>query len=177
MGYVSRGIAPVPKDKKRIEGLLSVDDPYLYSHLRSGGTLMNALTNRRRPQNCVIYGRTLHSYCTIKGLISRGMRAEQITLVIPGKTCHLNEAYDDEEEMHKDLPFINPQAFEDDYIEGKIHKILETKGVKIVRNAQLLQVMEDEENQLESALFKLLDIPDEEEDEDEIEGIEEDQQE
>jgi hypothetical protein len=36
------------------------------------------------------------------------MRAEQITLVIPGKTCHLNEAYDDEEEMHKDLPFINP---------------------------------------------------------------------
>lgn len=37
---------------------------------------MNALTNRRRPQNCVIYGRTLHAYCTIKGLIQRGMRAE-----------------------------------------------------------------------------------------------------
>jgi len=33
--------------------------------------------------------------------------------------------------------------------------------------------MEDEENQLESALFKLLDIPDEEEDDDEIEGIDE----
>ena len=176
MGFVSRGIAPVPKDKKRIEGVLSVDDPYLYQHLRVGGTLMNALTNRRRPQNCVIYGRTLHSYCTIKGLIQRGMRSEQITLVLPGKTCHLSEAYDDEEEMLKDLPFINPQAFEDDYIEAKIHRILESKGVKIVRNAQLLQVMEDDEEQLEGVLFKLLDIPDEEEDDDELEGIDEEHQ-
>lgn len=176
MGFVSRGIAPVPKDKRRIEGLLSVDDPYLYSHLRSGGTLMNALTNRRRPQNCVIYGRTLHAYATIKGLIQRGMRPEQITLVQPGKTCHLNEAYDDEEEMNADIPYINPQAFEDEYIETKIHKALEGKGVRIVKNAQLMQVMEDEESQLESVLFKLLDIPDEEEDEDELEGIDEEQQ-
>jgi len=30
LGYVSRGIAPLPKDKKRVEGLLSIDDPYLY---------------------------------------------------------------------------------------------------------------------------------------------------
>lgn len=30
MGYVSRGIAPLPKEKKRVEGLLSIDDPYLY---------------------------------------------------------------------------------------------------------------------------------------------------
>lgn len=65
LGYVSRGIAPLPKDKRRVEGLLSIDDPYLYQHLRQGGTLMNVLTNRRRPQNCVIYGRTLHAYCCI----------------------------------------------------------------------------------------------------------------
>ena len=175
MGYVSRGIEPPPKDKKRIEGLLSVDDPYLYQYLRQGDTLMNALTNRRRPQNCVVYGRTLQAYCCIKGLLSRGMRAEQITLIIPGKTAHLAEAYDDEEEMLKDLPFINPQAFEDEYIEAKVHKVLETKGVRIVRNALLMQVMEDEENKLETVLFKLLDIPDEEEDEDELEGIDEEQ--
>lgn len=78
--------------------------------------------------------------------------------------------------MLNDLPFINPQAFEDEYIENKIHKVLEGKGVRIVRNALLMQVMEDEENQLESVLFKLLDIPDEEEDEDELEGIDEEQQ-
>jgi hypothetical protein len=146
MGYVSRGIAPLPKDKKRLEGLLSVDDPYLYQHLRQGGTLMNALTNRRRPQNCVVYGATLHAYCTIKGLVQRGMRPEQITLVLPGKTCHLNEAYDDEEEMIADLPYINPDAFEDEYIESKVHRMLEGKGIRIIRNALLMQIMEDEEN-------------------------------
>lgn len=50
LDYVSRGIAPVSNDKKRVEGVLSVDDPYLYLHLRKGGTLMNILTNRKRPQ-------------------------------------------------------------------------------------------------------------------------------
>jgi hypothetical protein len=38
-----------------------------------------------------------------------------------------------------------------------------------------MQIIEDDEKQLESALFKLLDIPDEEEDEDEIEGLDDDQ--
>ncbi len=84
LGYVSRGIAPFPQDKKRLDGLISIDDPYLYQHLRQGGTLMNALTNKRRPQNCIIYGKTLHAYGCIQGLLARGMKAEQITLVIPG---------------------------------------------------------------------------------------------
>lgn len=37
--------------------------------------------------------------------------------------------------MLADMPFINPQAFEDEYIEAKIHRVLEKKGVRIVRNA------------------------------------------
>jgi hypothetical protein len=178
LGYVSRGIAPVSEDKRHVEGLLSIDDPKLYEHLRLGGTLMNALTNRRRPQNCVVYGRSLSAYTCIKGLLARGMRAEQITLVIPKESCHLSEQYDEEqqEDMLADLPFINPEAFEDQYIESKIQRVLEKKGVRIVRNAMLMQIIEDDEKQLESALFKLLDIPDEEEDEDEIEGLEDDQQ-
>ena len=76
--------------------------------------------------------------------------------------------------MLNDLPFINPQAFEDEYIEAKIHRILEKKGVRIVRNTLLMQVIENDESQVESVVFKLLDIPDEEEDEDEIEGVDED---
>lgn len=51
--------------------------------------------------------------------------------------------------------------------------MLEVKGVKIYRNALLMQILEDEENSIDSVLFKLLDIPDEEEEEDELEGIEE----
>lgn len=30
LGYVSRGIAPVPEDKNYLDGVLSIDDPYLY---------------------------------------------------------------------------------------------------------------------------------------------------
>ena len=36
-----------------------------------------------------------------------------------------------------------------------------------------MQIIEDEENQLESALFKLLDIADDEEEDDELEDVEE----
>ena len=74
------------------------------------------------------------------------MKPEQITLVIPGKHCHAIESYDEEEELEVDLPIINPPAFPDEYVEHKIHKMLEAKGVRIVRNAQLMQIIEDEEN-------------------------------
>jgi hypothetical protein len=76
LGYTSRGIIVPGNGKKYVDGLISVDDPKLYEHLRQGGVLMNALTNRRKPQNCVIYGRSLHAYCCIKGLLHRGMRTE-----------------------------------------------------------------------------------------------------
>lgn len=29
-GYVSRGMAPIPEDKHFTDGVLSIDDPYLY---------------------------------------------------------------------------------------------------------------------------------------------------
>ena len=47
--------------------------------------------------------------------------------------------------MIADLPFINPEAFEDQYIESKIQRVLEKKGVRIVRNAMLMQIIEDDE--------------------------------
>ena len=93
--------------------------------------------------------------------------------MIPGYNCHVKDSYDEEEEMLADLPFINPPAFDDEYIENKIHHLIEAKGIKIVKNAELLQILEDEENNLEFVLFKLLDIPDEVEEDDEPEGIDE----
>lgn len=65
LNYVSRNVAPVPDNHKRAEGILSIDDPYLYQHLRQDGTLINILTDKKRVKNCVIYGRTLHTYCCI----------------------------------------------------------------------------------------------------------------
>jgi hypothetical protein len=46
-------------------------------------------------------------------------------------------------------------------------------GVQIIRNAKLIEIVEDEEEGLESVVFKMLDIPDEVEEEDDLEGIEE----
>ena len=74
--------------------------------------------------------------------------------------------------MKQDLPFIYPDAFEDEGIMDKVQGVLETLGVKIVKNARLIEIIEDEDG-LETVLFKLLDIPDEEEDEDEMEGLDE----
>jgi len=65
LGYCSRGIAPLPPNLKRADGILSIDDPYLYNHLRQDGTLLNILTDKKRIKNVVIYGRSLHTYCCI----------------------------------------------------------------------------------------------------------------
>lgn len=107
LGYGSRGIAPLPPNLQRADGILSIDDPYLYQHLRKEGTLINILTDKKRVKNCVIYGRTLHTYCCIQGLLQRGVKPEQITLAIPDSECHVKESYDGEEDvMGEDLPYI-----------------------------------------------------------------------
>ena len=77
--------------------------------------------------------------------------------------------------MREDLPFIYQDAFEDATVEEKLNALLTGMGIEIVRNAKLIEIIEDPEGKegLEAVLFKMLDIPDEEEDEDEIEGLEE----
>lgn len=75
LGYKSRGIETL-KDLHRADQILSIDDPQLYEHLRPGGTLINTLTDKKRVKNCVIYGRTLHTYCCVQGLLERGVKPE-----------------------------------------------------------------------------------------------------
>jgi len=169
LGYVSRGIAPHGEDK-RADQILSIDDPHLYSHLRVGGSLINILTDKKKVKNCVIYGRTLNTYCCIQGLLQRGVKPEQIILVIPKIECHVEESYDepDRETMYQDLPYIYQDSFEDQSIEEKINHSLLEMGIRIEKNAKLIEIIEDPEEGLESVLFKMLDIPDEEEDDDEM---------
>ena len=118
LNYISRGIAPHGEDK-RADQILSIDDPHLYSHLRTGGSLINILTDKKKVKNCVIYGRTLNTYCCIQGLLHRGVKPEQIILVQPKVECHVEESYDepDRETMRQDLPFIYQDAFDDETIE------------------------------------------------------------
>ena len=102
----------------RADQILSIDDPQLYEHLKVGGNLINMLTDRRKIKNCVIYGRTLHTYCCIQGLIARGVRPEQIILAVPQTRSHLEV----EDASDADLPHVYPDAFEDQEIEDKIQK-------------------------------------------------------
>ena len=99
------------------------------------------------------------------------MKPEQITLAVPAPECHVEESYDEGEVMKQDLPFIYPDAFEDEDIEEKVQKALESLGVRIRKDAQLTEIIEDGEEGLEAVVFKLLDIPEDEEDEEELEGL------
>ena len=119
LNYCSRGIAN-PGTMSRADQVLSIDDPNLYNHLREGGTLINTLTDKKKKKNCVIYGRTLHTYCCIQGLIKRGVDPKQIILAIPRDNCHIEENYDESQMMEEDLPFIYTPAFDDEAIEAKI---------------------------------------------------------
>ena len=64
LDYVSRSITK-PGQMSRSDHILSIDDPHIYQHLRVGGNLINTLTDKKKVKNCVIYGRTLHTYCCI----------------------------------------------------------------------------------------------------------------
>ena len=190
------GISPVPSDVKKCNGVLSIDDPYIYKYLHDDAPLMQALTDRRRTTQCVVYGRTLHAYCLIQGLIHRGVNPKNITLAIPRYNTHVNE--EEDTDLNEDLPIIYPDAFEDEHIEEKIQAMLIEKGITIVTEAKLLQIYTDKEKgdkteskggqpglgmgsvesevgeeeqynaNLTGVLFKKLDIPEEEEEEDEV---------
>ena len=123
--YISQGIqmdkARMNKTRtKQCSGVLSIDDPYLYKYLHSDSPLMQALTDRRRTSNCVVYGRTLNTYALIQGLLNRGVRPSSIILAIPEAPWHIEEYDDSDPIMQEDLPVIYPGAFEDENIELKI---------------------------------------------------------
>lgn len=83
----------------------------------------------------------------------------------------MEEGYDEQETLNEDLPFIYPPSFEDENIEEKVQTLISSMGVRIVKNAKIIEIIEDKDEGLEAVLFKMLDIPDEVEDDDEIEGL------
>ena len=180
---------------KQASGVLSIDDPYLYKYLHSDGPLMQALTDRRRTSNCVVYGRTLNTYAIIQGLLNRGVRPSSIILAIPEASNHIEEYNESDPIMQEDLPVIYPNAFEDEQIETKIQSMLEEMGITIYRQVKLMQIITDKDKEkpepkaqfgdgsmdsdepdevfdnanLERLLFKKLNEVDDEEEEDEDE--------
>lgn len=102
--------------------------------------------------------------------MKRGVRAGSITLAIPDQSNHSND--EDDKLISEDLPIIYPDAFEDEHIESKIQKMLEEKGINIIRKVKLFEIISDADNKIERVAFKKIDeLEEEEEDEDpELEG-------
>ena len=131
-----------------MKGLLSIDDPYLYGHLKLGRSIMQKLAHKKNPQRCVVFGRTLNTLCCIQGLIKRGMKPHMITLAIPDLFSHIKENYDNDEEVIAEEFALNSKACYDEYIESLLLKDLEKKGVQILRDVGLKKLIADENNEL-----------------------------
>jgi len=159
--YVSRGIAPIPTGFMHLDGLISIDDPYLYQHLRPGGTIMSMLAHKKRPERCVVYGRTLNTLCCIQGLIKKGMRPNMITLAIPDLMSHMRAGYDTDEEASFEEFALNSKPCYDKDVENLLLNKLESMGVQILRNVMLKKIVENE-NQLSMVIFEKLDYVEEE---------------
>ena len=144
--YVSRGIAPIPQDYLHVEGLISLDDPYLYQHLRDGGTIISMLSHRKKPEKCVIYGRHVNCLTLIQGLIKRGVRPSNITYAIPDLSEEL--------ETPTDEYSLNPKAFYDKDAEQMIFSNLQVLGVHVIKDVLLKKIEEDEKNTLTMAIFE-----------------------
>ena len=87
--------------KSSFNAFLLLDLIELY--LRADGPLVSMLWNRKKKNDVVIYDRTLDSYCWIQGLINRGVKPENVILVIPEPECHVEHDYDDAIEMNEDI--------------------------------------------------------------------------
>lgn len=92
-------------------------------------------------------------------------------MIIPEAECHLQQNYDEDDEMQADIPFVNPEAFKDPQIKQKIHDNLIEMGVTIYENCLLMQFEKDDTNCLKSVLFKRLNIDEEDEGEEDEEDF------
>ena len=154
MGRVSRGIAPVPENKLYLDGIISIDDPYLYQHFRPDGNLMAILNHRKQPGTTVVYGFTLHVFCFVQGLINKNINPARIKIVIPPLEFEEEEGVDplfggDENVL------ANHAAFENDpVVEEFIFNRLRLMGVQIFKNYKIKSINTDEKNSLSSIVFQ-----------------------
>lgn len=150
MGYVSKGIAPVPENKLYVEGLISIDDPYLYQHFRPDGNIMAILNHRKQPGTTVVYGYTLHGYAFIQGLLRRGINPIRIKLAIPEPYFEFDEGVDPLFGGDENVLANQPAFGEDELVQSKILNELQELGIQVFKNAKLIAINSDDKNNLQS---------------------------
>jgi len=97
---ISCGLSKSPyyKDKNFVEGIYSIDDPYLYQSFAINSKNIKLLKRKKKPQNITIYGRTPHTIAFISGLISRGVSPERIYYVSQSSNRRRTQTFESNQE-------------------------------------------------------------------------------
>ena len=69
--------------------------------------------------------------------------------------------------MADDMPYIYQEAFEDQQIEEKIQSVLKARGINIIERCKLQDIEQEDDEGLVSVVFKMLDIPEGDDDDEE----------
>uniref|UniRef100_A0A7S1WTM7 CFAP61 dimerisation domain-containing protein n=1 Tax=Alexandrium catenella TaxID=2925 RepID=A0A7S1WTM7_ALECA len=90
----------------------------------------------------VVYGRSLHAYCVVQGLLMRRVPPTKIVLVLPPR---LRDA-------SQQLPV--DAFYEGDEVERKVHEILRSMSVRVYEGYRLLGVRQDNRERLKALLLE-----------------------
>ena len=153
MGRVSRGIAPVPEGKQYLDGIISIDDPYIYQHFRPDGNIMAVLNHRKQPGTTVVYGFTLHVFCFIQGLISKGISPKRIKVVIPPVEFEEEEGVDPLFGGDENVLANHPAFENDEVLEKKVLDNLDQLGIQVLKGYSIKSINIDEKNNLSSLVL------------------------
>jgi len=137
----SWGVEHVTDGFRRVNGAMSVADPSIRDLLVEGGTLIKSLIWNPLSY-AVVYGRSLHAYCVVQGLLMRKVPPTKIILVLPPR-----------------LKDASHQLPVDAFIEGgeterKIHSVLENMGMKVYDGCKLLGIQQDNRERLKALILE-----------------------
>ena len=137
MGLISWGLHESPnyKDKNFVEGLYSIDNPYLYQHFALESQNIKLLKRKKKSQNITIYGRIPHTIGFVSELISRGVDPKRIYYVCPGSNRRRTTIFEkkkNQERLDNKAQLINdPDTFEDPFVEKEVINNLRHLGVNV----------------------------------------------
>ena len=80
--------------------------------------------------------------------MDRGVQYKNIVLAIPKQECHVNDEGD--AQITEDMPVIYQNAFDDMNLEEKTQKQLESKGVQIIKECRLIEIITDKDQEDEN---------------------------
>lgn len=124
------------------ENRYSVDNPYLYNifgreidpNIKLGNEdPIGILTHKKRPGNVCVYGRSLHTFTFIQGLLARNIPAERIILLIPPPSYENKMSFNTNQEKieYEDLKLTDEEAFEDETVRDIVLSKLKDLGIDV----------------------------------------------